>query len=64
MCPNEAKEGDLLYVLLRCRYPIVLRPLHNHYVLIREGLVPQYMKGKSVEEMREGSLDLQDFVIY
>lgn len=64
LCPNEAKEGDLLCVLLGCNYPVILRPLTDHYVLIGEALVPQYMKGKAVEEMREGSLKAQDFVIH
>jgi hypothetical protein len=46
MCPNAAKEGDLLCVLLGCRYPVILRRQDNHYILIGEALAPAYMKVK------------------
>lgn len=64
MCPREAKKGDSLVVLLGCRSPVILHPTGNHYVLIGEALVPEYMRGKAVEEMRDGTSQLRSFEIH
>lgn len=63
MCPSGARKGDLICVLLGCKIPVVLCPQDNYYILIGEALVPEYMKGKVIEEKTEGTRRLQSFAI-
>jgi hypothetical protein len=63
MCPSGARERDLICVLLGCKIPVVLRPQDDYYILIGEALVPEYMKGKVMQERAEGTRRLQSFAI-
>jgi hypothetical protein len=49
LCPNDAREGDLLCGLLGCRYPVILHPQDNCYTVVGEAFVPEYMMGRALE---------------
>lgn len=49
LCPNDAKEGDLLCILLGCKYPIILHPQDNYYTVVGEALVLEYIAGVALD---------------
>lgn len=60
LAPWSAQTGDLVCVLLGCSFPVVLRPVEGHYVLIGEVYVDQFMRG---EAMKDPHMMLRTFEI-
>jgi tetratricopeptide (TPR) repeat protein len=60
LCPNEATEGDLLCVIPGCPMPIILHPVDEHFLVVGEAYVPDYMMGEAME----GKPQLQIFTLH
>ncbi|KAH7346049.1 heterokaryon incompatibility protein-domain-containing protein [Pyrenochaeta sp. MPI-SDFR-AT-0127] len=60
LCPNEATEGDLLCAVLGCPVPIILHPVDEHFLVVGEAYVPDYMSGEAME----GNPPLQIFTLH
>ncbi len=52
--PADAKEGDILCILLGVRVPLVLRQERNHYTIIGDCYVDGVMDGELIEAMEAG----------
>ncbi|KAH8660677.1 hypothetical protein BGZ60DRAFT_381685 [Tricladium varicosporioides] len=48
LAPWNALEGDTVCVLLGCRYPVILREVDGHYVLVGEAYVDGFMNGEAL----------------
>jgi hypothetical protein len=51
LASDTAEEGDILCVLLGCRFPIVLRRKDDHCVFIREAYLPDYARSKAIQDL-------------
>jgi hypothetical protein len=60
----NAAEGDLVCVLLGCRYPVVLRKERGHYVLIGEAYIDEYMNGEAMKGLKNGQFAFETFEIH
>lgn len=56
--PNLAEVGDKICILLGCSFPVILRAVDDHYVLIGCAYVDGYMQGEAMEKIQ-----IQDFKI-
>jgi hypothetical protein len=61
---EEAQVGDLIFVLLGCSVPVVLRAIWNHFQYIDNVYLEGYMSGRAVAKLDEGKLDSQIFEIH
>lgn len=61
---DAVAEGDLVCVLLGCRFPVVLRPKHGYYTLVGEAYIPHYGDGLALEELAAGKRQLTKFEIH
>lgn len=66
--PNGARAGDVLCVLLGCKYPLILHPRNdagnNHYyTVVGVAFVPEIMDGKFLQREAERLSVLQHFTI-
>lgn len=53
MVPADARQGDLIYVILDCPMPVVLRPLTGgSYMLVGCGVVDGVMRGEALRDIR------------
>ncbi len=59
-----AEEGDILCILLGCRFPVVLRPEEDYYVLVGEAYVDGWMEGQGMVALQEGRFSLRNFEIH
>jgi tetratricopeptide (TPR) repeat protein len=64
MTSSAAKNGDILCVLLGCKFPVVLRRKERHYVFVGEAFVPDYANGEAMREIAEGKRSLEKFEIH
>ncbi|KAE8443174.1 hypothetical protein EG329_002272 [Mollisiaceae sp. DMI_Dod_QoI] len=64
LAPWDAVEGDVVCVLLGCRFPVVLRPVDGHYVLVGETYVDGFMNGEAMVGLQEGRYGLETFKIH
>jgi hypothetical protein len=62
--PWNAKEGDVICVLLGCSSPVILRREDGHYVLIGEVYIDDFMNGDAIEGLKTGELVLETFEIH
>jgi len=62
--PWDALEGDAICILFGCRFPLILRKIEDHYILIGEAYVHGYMHGKAMVEFGAGMFKLQTFKIH
>lgn len=62
--PWNAKEGDVVCVLLGCSYPVILRSEDDHYVLIGEAYIDDFMNGNAIDGLESGELVLEIFEIH
>lgn len=62
--PWDAVEGDVIVVLLGCKFPVVLREVGGHWVLIGEAYVDGYMDGEAVVGLQEGGFVEEVFEIH
>ncbi|KAF8854282.1 hypothetical protein BDZ45DRAFT_597243 [Acephala macrosclerotiorum] len=64
LAPFNATKGDFICVLLGCRFPVVLRPMNGHYMLVGEAYVDGFMNGEAMVGLQEGRYGLETFEIY
>jgi len=64
LAPWNSAEGDIVCVLLGCRFPVVLRRQEDHYVLIGEAYIDEYMNGEGMVGLRDGEFGLETFEIH
>ena len=64
LAPEIAEEGDIVCVIFGCKFPIVLRPQGDHYLLLGACYVLGIMQGEAIEMMRNGELEKQVFEIH
>ena len=62
--PWNAIDGDVICILLGCRFPVVLRKATDHFTLIGEAYVHGYMNGKAMAELSHGKYELDTFEIH
>jgi Heterokaryon incompatibility protein (HET) len=62
--PVGAKEGDHVCVLFGLDYPVVLRRVRAHYVLVGPCYVLGLMNGEAIEAIEEGNATALDFEIW
>jgi hypothetical protein len=63
LAPVTTRAGDLLCLLLGCDFPIILRKMNSHQVLIGEAHVHGCMNGEAFPETPFSDPRLQDFEI-
>lgn len=64
LAPWDAVEGDVICVLLGCRFPVVLRAVEGHYVVVGEAYVDGFMNGEAMVGLQEKKFVLDNFDIY
>ncbi|KAH9203959.1 heterokaryon incompatibility protein-domain-containing protein [Leptodontidium sp. 2 PMI_412] len=64
LAPACAELGDVICVLLGCRYPVVLRRKGGHYLLVGEAYMDGYMYGEAVRGLTISVDELDGFIIY
>ena len=67
LAPWDAEQGDIICVLLGCRFPVVLRPRgpsDNYYVLVGEAYIEGFMDGEAILGLEEGYFELNTFEIH
>ncbi|KAH7312129.1 heterokaryon incompatibility protein-domain-containing protein [Rhexocercosporidium sp. MPI-PUGE-AT-0058] len=64
LAPAGAEVGDLVCVLLGCRYPVVLRRKGSDHLLVGEAYVDGYMYGEAMRGFSVGVDELDVFVIH
>jgi hypothetical protein len=62
--PWNSKEGDVVCVLLGCSYPVILRREDDHYVLIGEAYIDDFMNGNAIDGLENGEFVLGTFEIH
>lgn len=63
LVPWNAEPGDIICVMHGCRFPVILRTVGSHYVLIGESYVEGYMDGEAMVGLHEGSFKSNTFEI-
>jgi len=63
LAPRNAEEGDIVCVLLGCRFPVVLRR-GVLTTLVGEAYVDEYMNGEAIAGLKEGRFALESFEIH
>ncbi|TVY42358.1 Heterokaryon incompatibility protein 6,OR allele [Lachnellula occidentalis] len=64
LCPWNAAVGDVICVLLGCRFPVILRPVKGKYHLVGEAYVDGFMNGEAMALLEQGKYKLEDFEIH
>ncbi|KAH9213923.1 heterokaryon incompatibility protein-domain-containing protein [Leptodontidium sp. 2 PMI_412] len=64
LAPENVKEGDLVYILLGCPHPMIFRKVEDHYIVIGEAYVDGYMRGKAMDMLDQGELELETFELH
>jgi hypothetical protein len=64
LCPAEAREDDLLCILLGVRVPLVLRKQSEHYVIIGDCYIDGVMDGELIPEVEAGRFIIERFNIH
>jgi len=64
LAPNDVQEGDIICVPLGCPQPMIFRKVDGHYTVIGEAYVDGYMRGKAVEMLERGELELETFELH
>ena len=64
LSPWNAAVGDVICVLLGCRFPIILRPAEGKYILVGEAYVDGFMNGEAMALLEEGKFKLETFQIH
>ena len=58
--PQRSRPNDLIFVLMGCSVPLVLRPRGDGlYQLIGECYIPGFMKGEAMKELEKGLYELE-----
>ncbi|TVY13033.1 Heterokaryon incompatibility protein 6, OR allele [Lachnellula arida] len=64
LCPWNATVGDVICVLLGCRFPVILRPVEGKYRLVGEAYVDGLMNGEAMALLEKGRYKLEEFEIH
>lgn len=62
--PVDSRKGDLICIILGSDTPIILRPMDDHFELLRACYVDVLMNGEGLKGVDDGILQLEDFEIY
>ncbi|KAL5324629.1 hypothetical protein ACEPPN_009175 [Leptodophora sp. 'Broadleaf-Isolate-01'] len=62
--PEDVKEGDIICVPLGCPRPMIFRKVEDHYIVIGEAYVDGYMRGKAMDMLDQGELELETFELH
>ena len=59
-------NGDVIVVPLGCRTPIILRPEghEGEYRFVGDIYVNRYMKGRAIDQWKEGKKELRKYVLH
>jgi hypothetical protein len=55
---------DIVCVLLGCNYPVILRPIGDHYEFVGTAYIPGIMNGEVIQAMEEGKVQSQVFELH
>lgn len=66
LAPAAAEVGDVVCILLGCRYPVILRNKSHEgrYKCIGEAYVDGYMYGEAMSGLDDGTEEVRSFVIH
>ncbi|KAH7408010.1 heterokaryon incompatibility protein-domain-containing protein [Cadophora sp. MPI-SDFR-AT-0126] len=64
LATEGVKAGDIICVPLGCPQPMIFRKVEDHYVVIGEAYVDGYMRGKAIEMLENGELELETFELH
>ncbi|KAL2073871.1 hypothetical protein VTL71DRAFT_11197 [Oculimacula yallundae] len=62
--PIDVEEGDIICVPLGCPHPMIFRQVADHYTVIGEAYVDEYMYGKAVDMWEKSELQLETFELH
>ncbi|KAB8298875.1 hypothetical protein EYC80_001033 [Monilinia laxa] len=60
---NSSKE-DFMCILPGCRFPVILRKINDHYILVGEAYIDTFMHGEGIHGVKNGLYDLEAFEIH
>jgi hypothetical protein len=63
LAPPKAQEGDLICVLFGCSVPVIIRKVKDHHIFIGESYVHGIMDGEAIDQMNEGTLTEEEFIL-
>jgi len=64
LAPVETRPGDVVAILLGCRWPVVLRPCNDSlYQVIGECYMPGHMRGEILDQQRDGLVSEREFIL-
>jgi hypothetical protein len=61
---SDVQAGDKICVLAWCSYPLVMRPIGEHFVIIEQCFVHGLMYGQVAQDVSEGRHELSKFEIH
>jgi hypothetical protein len=64
LCTRDAREGDLICILLGVRVPLILRKQDDHYVIIGDCYVDGIMDGETIPDMESGKFKVEKFDVH
>jgi hypothetical protein len=63
LAPWNTAVGDLVCVLLGCRFPVILRPRQGNFLLVGEAYVEGFMNGEAIAAQDDKKVHLRTFQI-
>ena len=64
LATENVRDRDLIFILIGCRFPVVLRPQGEYYRVVGEIYVYGIMNGEAMEVLEQGKCTLQEIVLY
>jgi len=61
--PARTCVSDIIVILLGCSVPVILRKEYSEYIIIGECFIQGVMDGEAVEGVKEGTQELQEFLL-
>jgi hypothetical protein len=61
LAPWRTEAGDIICVLRGCSFPVMLRPIDDHFSLVGEIYVDDFMDGQALLGLEEGKYALEKF---
>ena len=59
----DLKQGDLIYAIAGCKFPVLLRPKGDYFQMVGECYVEGLMLGESLEWLESGECKMEDISI-
>jgi hypothetical protein len=59
----DLKQGDLIYAIAGCKFPVLLRPKGDYFQMVGECYVEGLMLGESLEWLESGECKMEDVSI-